>query len=781
MNIKLSTLIEKLNLKGICNNEAAEIETPFTDSRTHVDSSHAIFFALTTSCNDGHRYIHDLYSRGVRNFVVSGEMLNEPFRHDDCNYIVADGNRSVLDILQESARYVRSLVHCPVIAITGSRGKTVLKQMIADSMSGTRVTTSPRSWNSQIGVPLSIWRLSEESQLGVFEAGISKHGEMDRLREIIQPEIGIFTELTDEHSRDFDNLEDKCREKCRLFTGCETIIYIVGNPVVDKCISEIGAGKHIFPARDYHEIVEIVHRLTGLDSTEKNKTEIVSTRIDINDGQDGNTFAFDYYSNDLDGVETALDSITRRTATTRPLTLIIGDIAPRGEELTAVYDKLEKILLQYGVNRVVGIGTEIGARLKDFTQEIQCESVTDVDSFISRFECADFPDSVILIKGEPGKGFERIKSWLEDSRHETTLEVNLDSLINNFNYFRSLVKPGTGMVAMVKADAYGTGAVEVARTLQSQGASYLAVAVVEEGLALRRAGISMPIMVLNPITSNYNALFSRGLEPTVFSLRELKTLSKYVPVNQTEPYPIHIKLDTGMHRFGLAESELEAFMNELDKYPQFKVATIFSHLATADVPSMNDYTAFQLENYQRMSSYIVSRLDYPVKRHILNTAGIMRYPDHQYDMVRLGIGLYGISPLTEKNEHLSPVATLSTTISALQDRKPGETVGYSRKGIVESDSTIATIPIGYADGLNRHLGNGHTMMLVNGKECPTIGNICMDISMVNVTGSNAHEGDRVEIFGKNIPIEKLAETLDTIPYEILTSIAPRVKRTYYRE
>ena len=275
MNIKLSTLIEKLNLKGICNNEAAEIETPFTDSRTHVDSSHAIFFALTTSCNDGHRYIHDLYSRGVRNFVVSGEMLNEPFRHDDCNYIVADGNRSVLDILQESARYVRSLVHCPVIAITGSRGKTVLKQMIADSMSGTRVTTSPRSWNSQIGVPLSIWRLSEESQLGVFEAGISKHGEMDRLREIIQPEIGIFTELTDEHSRDFDNLEDKCREKCRLFTGCETIIYIVGNPVVDKCISEIGAGKHIFPARDYHEIVEIVHRLTGLDPTEKNKTEIV--------------------------------------------------------------------------------------------------------------------------------------------------------------------------------------------------------------------------------------------------------------------------------------------------------------------------------------------------------------------------------------------------------------------------------------------------------------------------------------------------------------------------
>ena len=783
MKIKLSSLINALELKAICNVPDVVIDCPVTDSRMHVDPQNALFFALTTSCNDGHRYIRDLYRRGVRNFAVTGEIFDETLLHNDCNYIIADDSRSVLDILQLSAQYVRSLVKCPIIAITGSRGKTVVKQMIADSLPDVKITTSPRSWNSQIGVPLSVWRLSENTQLGVFEAGISQYGEMDRLREIICPEIGIFTELTDEHSHNFRSLEDKCREKCRLFINCKTIIYLTGNPIVEKCIAEIAGDKKVIRARDYNEIVTTIRRITDL-STEKVEIphyEIVSTRIDISDGQDGNTFAYDYYSNDLDGIETALDIMTRRNAAGRPLTLVIGNIASRGEKLSTVYDKFEKILLRHGIDRIVGIGDEISSRITAFSQAIKCESARDVDDFITRFNCCDFPDSVILIKGEPGKGYERIKSWLEDSRHETSLEVNLDSLVNNFNYFRSLVKPTTGMVAMVKADAYGTGAVEVSRTLQSQGADYLAVAVVEEGLTLRRAGISMPVMVLNPITSNYTALFDRHLEPTVFSLRELITLSKHVPENISQPYPIHIKLDTGMHRFGLSEEELGVFMDELKKYPQFRVASVFSHLATADCPSMNDYTLFQLKNFDRMSSYILSRLDYPVKRHILNTAGIMRYPEYQYDMVRLGIGLYGISPLDERNESLTPVATLSTTISALQDRKPGETVGYARRGIIENNAWIATIPIGYADGLNRHLGNGHTFMRVNGKDCPTIGNICMDISMIDVTGCNAREGDRVEIFGRNIPIEKIAETLDTIPYEVLTSISPRVKRTYYRE
>ena len=334
---------------------------------------------------------------------------------------------------------------------------------------------------------------------------------------------------------------------------------------------------------------------------------------------------------------------------------------------------------------------------------------------------------------------------------------------------------------MVKADAYGAGAVEVSRTLQSQGADYLAVAVVEEGLSLRRAGITMPIMVLNPISSNYHTLFDKHLEPTVFSLHELELLSRFAPEDTGYPYPIHIKLDTGMHRFGLNETELPRFIDEIRKYPRFKVASIFSHLATADCLDMDDYTEYQLAGFDRMSSYLISHLGYSVKRHVLNTAGIMRYPRYQYDLVRLGIGLYGISPLDETDPNLRPVSSLTTTISALQHRHPGETIGYSRRGKINAESTIATLPIGYADGLNRHLGNGNTTMMVNGVECPTVGNICMDICMIDVTKANASCGDRVEIFGKDIPVTRVAKALDTIPYEILTWVAPRVKRIYYRE
>ncbi len=781
MKILLSELSTVLGIPVTGNDLPTEISTPITDSRVAVDPRHALFFALTTSSNDGHRYIRDLYRRGVRSFVVSESMLETTGVQSDCSYLVAPENCSVLELLQKSASYIRSLVSCPVIAITGSRGKTVLKEMLAESMPHLRVVTSPRSWNSQIGVPLSLWKLDRDTQLGIFEAGISRHGEMERLQEMIRPTIGIFTSLTDEHSRDFESNEQKCAEKCKLFVDCETVIYIKGDKIVEDAINKIGRGKKVIGVDSYENIVETVREILGYNYNDDIPSQRVSTRIDITDGEEGNTFAYDHYSNDLDGIETALDIVVRRTAPGRPITLIIGDLSTRGMDAETAYRKLEELITRHRVDRVVGIGEEISHHLKNFNQSVKIETAKSSDEFITRFNSYDFPDSVILIKGTPGNGYERIKSWLEDSRHDTCLEVNLDALVNNYNYYRSLINRSTGLVAMVKADAYGTGAIEVARTLQSQGADYLAVAVVEEGLTLRRAGITMPIMVLNPITSNYSSLFERHLEPTIFSLRELEALSKFVPQNLTSPYPVHIKLDTGMHRFGLSEDDLPHFVEAIQRHPEFKIASVFSHLATADTPLMDNYTDYQLNNFERMSRYIIEHTDYAVKRHILNTAGIMRYPTHQYDMVRLGIGLYGITPLDEPNQHLRPVATLTTTISALQHRYKGETIGYSRKGVITKESTIATIPIGYADGLNRHLGNGRCGMMVNGTKCPTIGNICMDISMIDVTKANAHEGDKVEIFGNQIPINEVARALDTIPYEVLTSIAPRVKRIYYRE
>lgn len=779
MKLTISQLSKATGVNPIGANTDSIISSPLTDSRSLLDPAETIFFALTTSCNDGHRYIRDLYRNGVRNFVISNDVLLKTETFDDAVYFVPDC--TVTEFLQQSACYIRSQVDCPVIGITGSRGKTIVKEMIAESCSNRRVTTSPRSWNSQIGVPLSVWRLDGDTQLAVFEAGISRPGEMEKLERIIKPTIGIFTGLTDEHARDFDSPEQKCREKAALFVNCRDIVYIDNDPIIEPTLREICPKASLHRVAGYPQIVSTVKRLLGYADTTVTDIAPISTRIDFSEGQEGNIFAYDHFSNDLGGIETALDQVSRRLPHGTPLIAVLGDMQLRGMSPAEAYKRLEEMLLARKVDGIVTVGREIDEYASHFSSMLIKDHATDPDDFNRRFNTYNFPHSALLIKGKPGQGFERIKSWLEDTRHDTCLEVNLDALVDNFNYYRSLVKPTTGMVGMVKADAYGAGAVEVSRTLQSQGADYLAVAVVEEGLTLRRAGITMPIMVLNPIASNYTALFDKRLEPTVFSLRELELLSSFAPKDTVNPYPIHVKLDTGMHRFGLNESELPRFIEEIKRYPQFRIASVFSHLATADCLDMNDYTEYQLANFDRMSAYLLSHLGYPVKRHVLNTAGIMRYPQYQYDLVRLGIGLYGISPLGDTDSNLRPVSRLTTTISALQHRHSGETVGYSRRGKITGDTIVATLPIGYADGLNRHLGCGNTLMIVNGVECPTVGNICMDICMIDVTRANAVCGDRVEIFGETMPVTTVAHTLGTIPYEVLTWVAPRVKRIYYRE
>ena len=409
------------------------------------------------------------------------------------------------------------------------------------------------------------------------------------------------------------------------------------------------------------------------------------------------------------------------------------------------------------------------------------EAVADADEFIQRYSISDFDSEIILVKGDPDRGFDRIKSHLEAPRHETILEVNIDAIVHNYNYYRSLIRPETGLVAMVKAAGYGTGALELARTLQAQGAAYLAVAVVDEGVELRRAGITMPIMVMNPIGTNYKALFDSRLEPSVFSMRELGLLLDNAARYGITSYPVHIKLDTGMHRLGFLDDELPGLLDALAGQSHVKVASIFSHLATADCLGEDAYTEAQLEAFRRMSDTIASALPYPVKRHTLNTAGIMRYAGHQYDMVRLGIGLYGVTPIPEMKPRLRTVASLTTTIISIKTWPAGTTIGYGRRGVLERESEIATIPIGYADGLDRHLSCGAASFMVNGRLCPVVGNICMDQCMIDITGASARIGDKVEIFGENIPVERLSDTLGTIPYEILASISPRVKRIYYRE
>lgn len=447
------------------------------------------------------------------------------------------------------------------------------------------------------------------------------------------------------------------------------------------------------------------------------------------------------------------------------------------------YRQVAELLKDAGIDRLIGIGEEISMCADEFDPLMATEFLSSTSEFLKKYDISRFDSELILIKGSKTENFDDIRRKLESPRHHSILEVNLDAAVANFNTFRSLLSPQTGIVAMVKASGYGTGSLELAKTLQSQGASYLAVAVVEEGVALRRGGITMPIMVLNPVTTNYQALFDNGLEPAVFSIRELQLLMTEAERYDRRDYPVHVKFDTGMHRLGFLDNEIDELANILKSTDRVRVTSAFSHLATADCLDQDAYTESQFEAFERMTSKLAEGLDYKFRRHILNTAGIMRYPDRQYDMVRLGIGLYGVSPLPESatSIDLKTVATLSSTIISLKHWPAETTVGYSRRGRLTRDSIIATVPIGYADGIDRHLGCGKAEFVVNGVKCPTVGNICMDICMIDVTDAGAEIGDKVEIFGPEAPIENLAEILGTIPYEILTSVSPRIHRIYYRE
>lgn len=765
---------------------ACEVSAFITDSRSLATAEGTAFCAIRTDASDGHRYIAQMARAGVRVFIVSDARASVP---SGCAVLLVADVRQAIAALGTEAR---KRLQGKLIAITGSAGKTVVKEMLFQALlsRGIKVFRSPRSWNSRLGVPLSLLEMAPDTEVAIIEVGIDSVGDMDAHARMLRPDLGILTAITAEHDAGFADTQQKIAEKLRLFAPerCTTIIYDASNTQLTSIIeAEYGSRRLLaFSGSDAADAdtncVRIAVAELGLPEPEALRA--VSSRLDVHEGVNDCLMIYDNFTHDVRSLRSVLDFTRRRAVSSRSNTVILGDLlhAPKAD-LHALYANAARTMAAFGIDRVIAVGAEASAHADAFAGVVTAvECVPSQAEFLRRYDINNFTSETILISCEPGAESADIRDLLENPRHDTIFEINLDSLVHNFNYYRSLLRPSTGLIAMVKASAYGTGAPGIARTLQAQGAAYLAVAVVDEGVELRRSGITMPIMVLNPITTNYKALFDYRLEPSVFSLRELETLRSQAERFGVTDFPVHIKFDTGMHRVGFIASETDALADALIAQRQLRACTMFSHLATADCLDQDAYTGQQLETFEQLSSRLAARLPYPVKRHILNTAGIMRCPEqYQYDFVRLGIGLYGVSPLPGPSP-LKVVASLSSTIISLKHWEAGTTIGYGRRGVLSRPSVIATVPIGYADGLDRHLSCGAAGFVVRGVMCPTVGNICMDQCMVDVTEvPGAAIGDRVEIFGPGAPVEHLADVLTTIPYEVLTSVSPRVKRIYFRE
>ncbi|MDR0865576.1 MAG: bifunctional UDP-N-acetylmuramoyl-tripeptide:D-alanyl-D-alanine ligase/alanine racemase [Candidatus Symbiothrix sp.] len=799
-----------------------DIQILLTDSRSLSEPAVTLFFALCTEHNDGHRYILDLYEKGVRNFVVQHDFTGQD-RIPEANCLWV---KDTLGALQELAASHRKQFAIPIIGITGSNGKTIVKEWLYQLLHDTfSIVRSPRSYNSQTGVPLSVWQLNEQTQLGIFEAGISLPKEMERLESIILPTVGIFTTIGEAHQENFFSQEEKCLEKLTLFESAEKIIYNEDQMLVKYCMEKKGflnktfswstkneeaplfiskiekeidhtvisgkwkmeSGKWKIPFTDDASIEDAIHCLALIlylapDLTDLSmrfeKLDPVAMRLDVSKGVNGNILINDTYNSDINSLSIALDFMARRSVDNQlKRVLILSDILQSGMVPAAFYRKVAELVHQKQVQHIVGIGPNLMSHSNLFSMDKDFYPTTE--SFLDSGIWRKLKDSIILIKGSRKSRFERISEQLEEKVHQTVLEVNLDAVIYNLKYFRSKLKSSTKVICMVKAFGYGVGSYELAKTLQERGADYLAVALADEGAELRREGITMPIMVMNPEEHAFNTLFEYNLEPEIYNLNMLDAIIRETERRGILRYPIHIKLDTGMHRLGFDARDIPVVAEKLNVQTGVVVKSVFSHLAGSDSPLLDDYTQTQIELFTQTSNQLEKLLAYPVMRHLLNSAGIERFPQAQFDMVRLGIGLYGISVVDEKV--LKPVASLKTRILQIREVKKGETVGYSRKGIVTRDSQIACLPIGYADGLDRRLGNGNGKALINGVLCPTTGTICMDICMVDITDAKAEEGDEAIIFGEQITISELADQLQTIPYEILTSISPRVKRIYYKE
>lgn len=793
-----------------------------TDSRKLNSPLTSLFFALVTGRNDGHKYIDDLIKQGVQNFCVS--VIPDNVR-EKANFIKVD---NTLFALQKLTAHHRMQFAIPVIGITGSNGKTIVKEWLWQLLSAEKtIVRSPQSYNSQIGVPLSVWQMSSLHDLALFEAGISEPGEMKRLESIIKPTIGIITNIGQAHDQFFESLVQKTNEKLQLFVHTDSIIYcrdaeLIHNQIVEtlKSIKTFSWGFHKQSQLLVTEILK-EKKNTSISAKYKDqdqtitipftddasienamqcwstmlllgygpevirnrmlKLQPVAMRLEMKEGVNGCLIINDTYSSDPDSLAIALDFLVQQT-THEKRTLILSDMLQSSVDEKSLYNSIAKLLVSKRITRLIGIGTAISKYSSVFPMQKQFFETTD--DFLSAFNTLQFRNESILIKGARLFAFERINELLQQKSHETILEVNLNALVHNLNYFRSLLKPETKVMAMVKAFSYGSGSFEIANTLQFHHADYLAVAYADEGVELRKAGISLPIMVMNPEMTGMEAMIRYNLEPEIYSFRTLQLFTKTIEsINGKPGYVanIHIKLDTGMHRLGFMEDELDQLAEELKEYPYVRVVSAFSHLAASESKEFDWFTTMQIVNFERMTWRLKEQLGYSFMRHILNSAGIIRHSYARFDMVRLGISLYGISPLPTIQKKLEVVSSLKTVISQIKQIKEGESVGYNCRWTAQEESTIAIVPIGYADGLARKLGNSVGYMYLKNKMVPIIGSINMDMTALDITGIEAEEGDEVIVFGKEIPINKVAEQMETIPYEILTSISRRVKRVYYQE
>lgn len=802
----------------------ASISILLTDSRQVFFPDETLFFALSTKNNDGHKYISELYDLGVRNFVVTS--LQPEWEEYKANFLVVT---STLFALQRIAAYHRQQFNIPVIGITGSNGKTVVKEWLYQILhQDFNITHSPRSYNSQIGVPLSVWQMNDHTQLGIFEAGISQPEEMSKLEAIIHPSIGVFTNIGQAHQEGFESMKQKCLEKLELFINCEVIICEEENELIDECMeiaclshkrltwSRKGSNKSplyiikvekgdmstaihysilgmvselVIPFTDDASIEDAIHVLATAIYLHVSLPEInqrmsvlepVAMRLDVRQGKNNTMLINDSYNSDINSLNIALDFLVQRaTDSEKKKVLILSDIPQSGLALKELYYLASNLILNKKIDLLVGIGKEISAYKEMFQGISNKYFYSTTNDFIHSGLWHGFEDMFILLKGARSFSFESINKLLEIKTHETVLDIDLDAIVHNFKFYRSKLDPKTKMVCMVKADGYGTGASEVAKTLQYHKCDYLAVAVAEEGVFLRKQGIKIPIIVLNSEVGGFEELATYSLEPEVYNFRILDAFIKEAKLQGITNYPIHIKIDTGMHRLGFTEEDIPALMSRVQNQTGIRIQSVFSHLAASESWNFDDFTEEQIKTFKKIAKEIEDNCHYPILKHILNSAGIERFPEEQMDMVRLGISLYGVS--ASGLDGLRNVCTLKTTVLQIKHIKAGETVGYGRKGHFDVDATIATIRIGYADGISRQFGNGVGKVLVNGNIVSIVGNICMDLAMIDVTGIDVKEGDTVIIFGEKLPVTELAKNINTIPYEVLTSISNRVKHIYYKE
>jgi len=809
--------IAEITKGTISKNPSLIVNSIITDSRNQVTIKGGLFVAIKGKQHDSHNFLEELYQRGIRSFLV--EYLPEKM-HGDAGYIIVENSIHALQLIASKHRKSYSI---PTIGITGSNGKTIVKEWLYYLLSDDKsIVRSPKSYNSQIGVPLSVSLIELNNDLAIFEAGISEPNEMEKLQPIIQPTIGVFTNIGNAHQEYFTTIEQKISEKLQLFTESEVIIYskdyqqideliakrntstfswsIKGNQA-DVSVSHIDKSQHestiyfsyknkddsiTIPFNDNASIENAICCLTTLfylGYSPSNKKHLfkhlppIAMRLELKEGHNNSTIINDSYNSDLESLKIALDFLNQQNQHNKKV-VILSDIQQSGIPLEQLYSTLFTILEGKNIDSFIGIGPDL---FKCKQKELfKGDYFFSTEHFIEQLPKYDFSNCSILIKGARAFKFERITNELEQRLHQTVLEVDLNALTNNLNYFHSLLNPKTKIIVMVKAFSYGSGSFEIANLLQHHRVDYLAVAFADEGIELRKAGITVPIMVMNPEPETFDTMIEHLLEPEIYSFRILSLFISALERSQlSSAYPIHIKFDTGMARMGFNSDETTELITLLQQNSTIKVASIFSHLCGSDDAQFDNFTLAQIAQFDKIAEQFKNKFSYHIDRHILNSAGIERFPQAQYEMVRLGIGLYGISAI--ESDKLQNISTLKTCISQIRTMQTGQTVGYSRKWKMEQPSTIAVIPIGYADGLNRKFSNGVGEVLINGYRAPIIGNVCMDATMIDITGIEAQEGDGVILFGKDITISEQASKIGTIPYEILTSIARRVKRVYIKE